>query len=150
MLENITENNKDFFTLREEPSDKFEGLSKSQELTIHYLTLGYSYSKIAKEIYGIHYCTLLKDCKSLNFCNCLNKVNQSQDILTLQEVKQVLSDIIRKENNANIRIKACQTLIGLSRTINIDQLAEIVQGNEMTQSEARETLERLGISVGDE
>ena len=150
MLENITENNKDFFKLREEPSEKFEGLSKSQELTIHYLTLGYSYSKIAKEIYGIHYCTLLKDCKSLNFCNCLNKVNQSQDTLSLQEVKQVLSDIIRKENNDNVRIKACQTLIGLSRTINIDQLAEIVQGNEMTQSEAKETLERLGISVGDE
>ena len=150
MVQEVKIDNADFFTLREEPSEKFEGLSKSQELTIHYLTLGYSYSKIAKEIYGIHYCTLLKDCKSLNFCNCLNKVNQSQDVLTLQEVKQVLSDIIRKENNANIRIKACQTLIGLSRTINIDQLAEIVQGNDMNQSEARETLERLGISVGDE
>ena len=150
MIQEITDVNKDFFKLREEPSEKFEGLSKSQELTIHYLTLGYSYSRIAKEIYGIHYCTLLKDCKSLNFCNCLNKVNQSQETLTLQEVKQVLSDIIRKENNDNVRIKACQTLIGLSRTINIDQLAEIVQGNDMTQSEARETLERLGISVGDE
>ena len=150
MIQEVKTDNKDFFTLREEPSEKFEGLSKSQELTIHYLTLGYSYSKIAKEIYGIHYCTLLKDCKSLNFCNCLNKVNQSQDVLTLQEVKQVLSDIIRKENNANIRIKACQTLIGLSRSINIDQLAEIVQGNDMNQSEARETLERLGISVGEE
>ena len=77
-------------------------------------------------------------------------MNQSQDVLTLQEVKQVLSDIIRKENNDNIRIKACQTLIGLSRTINIDQLAEIVQGNDMNQSEARETLERLGISTGEE
>ena len=150
MIQEVKTDNVDFFTLREEPSEKFEGLSKSQELTIHYLTLGYSYSKIAKEIYGIHYCTLLKDCKSLNFCNCLNKINQSQDVLTLQEVKQVLSDIIRKENNDNVRIKACQTLIGLSRTINIDQLAEIVQGNDMTQSEARETLERLGISVGDE
>ena len=150
MIQEVKTDNTDFFKLREEPSEKFEGLSKSQELTIHYLTLGYSYSKIAKEIYGIHYCTLLKDCKSLNFCNCLNKINQSQDVLTLQEVKQVLSDIIRKENNANIRIKACQTLIGLSRTINIDQLAEIVQGNDMNQSEARETLERLGISVGDE
>ena len=82
MLENITENNKDFFTLREEPSEKFEGLSKSQELTIHYLTLGYSYSKIAKEIYGIHYCTLLKDWfilfKQLQKFNDLQSFNNVQ------------------------------------------------------------------------
>ena len=145
MIQEITDVNKDFFKLREEPSEKFEGLSKSQELTIHYLTLGYSYSKIAKEVFGIHYTTLLSNCKSINFVNALNKVNQAQDVLTLQEVKEILSDIIRKSNNETVVIKACQTLINLGKTINVDQLAEIVQGNNITKEEARDILARLGI-----
>ena len=145
MIQEITDVNKDFFKLREEPSEKFEGLSKSQELTIHYLTLGYSYSKIAKEVFGIHYTTLLSTCKSINFVNALNKVNQAQDVLTLQEVKEKLSDIIRKSNNETVVIKACQTLINLGKTINVDQLAEIVQGNNITKEEARDILARLGI-----
>ena len=145
MLENITENNKDFFTLREEPSEKFEGINKAQEITIEYLTKGYSYSKIAKEVFGIHYTTLLSNCKSINFVNALNKVNQAQDVLTLQEVKEKLSDIIRKSNNETVVIKACQTLINLGKTINVDQLAEIVQGNNITKEEARDILARLGI-----
>lgn len=145
MIQEITDVNKDFFKLREEPSEKFEGLSKSQELTIHYLTLGYSYSKIAKEVFGIHYTTLLSNCKSINFVNALNKVNQAQDVLTLQEVKEKLSDIIRKSNNETVVIKACQTLINLGKTINVDQLAEIVQGNNITKEEARDILARLGI-----
>ena len=75
-MEAVKDNNNDFFVLREQQSEVFPSLNKAQEIIIQQLALGKSYSYIAKNVFGVHYTTMIKQTKSLAFIQALTGVNR--------------------------------------------------------------------------
>ena len=103
MMEAVKDNNNDFFVLREQQSEVFPSLNKAQEIIIQQLALGKSYSYIAKNVFGVHYTTMIKQTKSLAFIQALTGVNKAKDVATLEEVRIVLSNIIRTQSLILVR-----------------------------------------------
>ena len=150
MMEAVKDNNKDFFVLREEQSELFPSLNKAQEIIIQQLALGKSYSYIAKNVFGIHYTTMIKQTKSLAFIQALTGVNKAKDVATLEEVRVVLTNIIRTSNNLNATINACRVLISMGSLVTADELAESIKEDEMNLQKAKEILRSLGLEEGEE
>lgn len=148
-MELVTDNNMDFYVLREQPSEVFPNLNKAQEIIIQQLAMGKSYSYIAKKVFGVHYTTLMKQTKSIAFIQVLTGVNNAKEVITLEEVRIALTNIVKTSNNENAVINAAKVLLSIGKTITIDQIAESLSEEEKTQERAREILEKLGIE-GDE
>lgn len=150
MMEAVKDNNNDFFVLREQQSEVFPELNKAQEIIIQQLALGKSYSYIAKNVFGVHYTTMIKQTKSLAFIQALTGVNKAKDVATLEEVRIVLSNIIRTSNNENAIINSCKVLISMGNLVTADELAKSIKDDEMNTQKAKEILRSLGLDDGEE
>ena len=133
-----------FFKMKEEPSEVFEGLSKAQEYTLKQLTSGRSLSQIAKD-FGVHFNTLSKITKTVAFVSALGKVNSCVETVTLAECREALSRIIRTSNNESVVVSAVKCLASLTPIISGSELYEAVKDEELSKSRAQEVLDRLGI-----
>ena len=149
-MEAVKDNNNDFFVLREQQSEVFPSLNKAQEIIIQQLALGKSYSYIAKNVFGVHYTTMIKQTKSLAFIQALTGVNKAKDVATLEEVRIVLSNIIRTSNNENAIINSCEVLISMGNLVTADELAKSIKEDEMNVQKAKEILRSLGLDDGEE
>lgn len=150
MMEAVKDNNNDFFVLREQQSEVFPSLNKAQEIIIQQLALGKSYSYIAKNVFGVHYTTMIKQTKSLAFIQALTGVNKAKDVATLEEVRIVLSNIIRTSSNENAIINSCKVLISMGNLVTADELAKSIKEDEMNLQKAKEILRSLGLDEGEE
>ena len=149
-MEAVKDNNNDFFVLREQQSEVFPSLNKAQEIIIQQLALGKSYSYIAKNVFGVHYTTMIKQTKSLAFIQALTGVNKAKDVATLEEVRIVLSNIIRTSSNENAIINSCKVLISMGNLVTADELAKSIKEDEMNLQKAKEILRSLGLDEGEE
>lgn len=145
MLEKVNENNQNFFELRNEPSEIYTGLNKAQEIIIKELAKGKSYSYIAKNIFGVHYTTLKKECKSIRFVEVLSGINNAKEALTVEEIRMTLSRLVRTSNNENVVIQACKVLLSMNKSVTGVQLLEAIQEDNLSKEKAKEILESLGI-----
>ena len=147
MLEQIKSDNKDFFKLRVQPSEVFPGLNLAQEETIKLLLEGKSYSYIAKNVFNIHYTTLMNNCKSIAFISALGSANDSVETITLELCRKKLTEIIRTSNNENCILKAIQIMQNFGTSVKIEEIANAVKVQNDNREEAQALLDRLGIST---
>ena len=147
MLEQIKNDNKDFFKLRGQQSEVFNGCNVAQEITIKHLLEGKSYSYIAKNIFNIHYTTLMNNCKSIAFISALGQANDSVETITLELCRKKLTEIIRTSNNENAILKAIQIMQNFGTSVKIEEIANAVKVQNDNKEEAQAILDRLGIST---
>ena len=93
---------------------------------------------------------MIKQTKSLAFIQALTGVNKAKDVATLEEVRIVLSNIIRTSNNENAIINSCKVLISMGNLVTADELAKSIKEDEMNLQKAKEILRSLGLDEGEE
>ncbi|MDH5068066.1 hypothetical protein [Clostridium perfringens] len=135
--------NLNFFELDREKSNKYDGLTKAQELILDKINEGFSINKIA-QMFNVHFTTIKNRTKSLIFVEHLTKISNAIGDLTIIELKDELTKIIKTSNNDNIKIKAIQVLIYLKPVLTKELLAEILL-DDISQ---REGLEEIIKSAG--
>ena len=150
MIQEVTQNNLDFFKLRNEESDVFKNCNKAQEITIQHLLNGKSYSYIAKEVFNIHYNTLLSNCKSISYIQALSKANDSLDLINMELCRKKLTEIITKSNNENCILKAIQIYQNFNQSVKLEEIYNSLKTDNNNKESAREVLANLGIAVNEE
>ena len=146
MVNSVNNDNKEFFILRDERCNDPDwiGLNEAQRVIITKLATGYSLSRIARE-FNVHYETLKKETKSLAFIEKLNNVNSLKENLTMEEVREALSRIVRESSNENAVINAAKVLISMAHTVTSDQLYDCIVSEEVNKAKAHELLVKMGI-----
>ena len=146
MLQEVKNDNLNFFKMRDKESTEYSGLNEVQAYALKRTLEGASISRIAKEL-NVHFTTLSKQLQSLNYISALNHCNDCIDVLTLEECRKELSRLIKSTVNENVKVNAIKTLISMGKTITCDEIANSITRDNLSKEEAKEVLERLGLST---
>ena len=150
MIQEVTQSNLDFFKLRNEESNVFKNCNKAQEITIQHLLNGKSYSYIAREVFNVHYNTLLSNCKSISYIQALSKANDSLDLINMELCRKKLTEIITKSNNENCVLKAIQIYQNFNQSVKLEEIYNSLKTENNNKEDAKNVLESLGIAVAEE